>query len=98
GEPRLQRHLADPVELALRDRGIVEGNDARDRDLEDASPAVAHALRNGEQLVVACERAGYRGAVETRVPERARGREAERAGLHRLRRETLHLGDVDGVG
>src|SRR5205085_856359 len=58
--------------------------------------AVAHALRDRAQLVVVGERTRYRRSVEAGVPERARGREAERAGLHRLRREPLHLHHVFG--
>ena len=54
--------------------------DARGRELEHAGAELAEHRADAEQLVLGGEGAGHRLAVDGRVQDRARRREAERAG------------------
>ena len=60
------------------------------RDLEDPAPELAEHAPDAEQLVLGGERAGHRLAVDRAVHDRARGREAERAGRDALAHELRH--------
>ena len=77
------RQLAHPRHLALG-RGEVLAERAGRRELEDAGAELAEHAADAEQLVLGGERAGHRLTVDRHVRDRARRREAERAGLDRL--------------
>ncbi len=91
GEP------AHPVDLDLRGHDVLARR-AHRRELEDRPAAGSHAAPEREELVLGGERARHRTPVHRPVAQRARRREAERAGLHRLTHDDGHRRDVVGSG
>ena len=89
GEPAHPRHL--PL-----GRGEVLAERARGRELEHAGAELAEHAADAEQLVLGRERAGHRLAVDGHVRDRARRREAERAGVDALAHDRGHRLDVVG--
>ena len=90
--------LAEQRDLGLRAPLTVRAALAeRGRGFEHAAVAVAHHLRDREQLVRVGVRAGHDATVGHAVQRGARGREAERAGVDRLGDELAHRCDV-GLG
>ena len=76
----------DHRELALG-IGRVEIGD----ELDDAAARVLHAERDAQQLGLGGAQRRRRIALHRAMVERARGREAERAGAHRLGGQRAHL-------
>ena len=85
GRPRRREQALDHLELALG-AGRVEVGD----ELDDAAARVLHAERDAQQLGLGGAQRRRRIALHGAMVEGARGREAERAGAHRLGRERAH--------
>ena len=86
---RRREQPVDHLELALG-IGRVEVGD----EFDDAAAGVLHAERDAQKLGLGGAQRRRRIALHGAMVERARGREAERAGAHGLGRERAHLGDL----
>ncbi len=86
-----------PLQFLLGRDDVLAGDSLRGQ-LEDRLPAGRHGSAESEQFVLCGEGSGNRFAVHGAVAERARRREAERAGLDGLLHEPGHRRDVLGRG
>jgi hypothetical protein len=105
GDPERQRPAADPADFLhqghLGDRVLafpaVALADAGD-DLDDAASAFLEGAGDARELFGPGEGARQLPSVFDRVHEAARGREAERAGVHGLADQRGHLRYIRFVG